>query len=219
MSFRDELESIRKNAHNEICAVAKNMFENEVKEVLINHAKHGTSTGKIYMSEQLDSLWFMDLKELFNFVYSSDALKWLIKNTINDNPLFDGITMELPLNCDVVSNAGIINFKWYISKDQKESITHSLNDILEENKILIINKTKDEFNNELREAMKSVASKGGSKGEYSYFGNQDLARVLGIKDSRDLSKWLLDKIIKENEDLVGINFDIHIIYNKIVFNW
>lgn len=219
MSFRHNLENIRIIAYNQICSVAKKMFEDTVKEVLINHAEHGMSTGKINMSGLLDSSWFTDLKELFNFGYSSDALLWLIKNTINDNPLFDGITMKLPLNCDFNVNVGIINFEWYISKDNSDSITHNLNDILKDNKILIINKNKDEFNNELRECMKSVASKGRSEGEYSYYGNQDLARILSITDNRELIKWLLDKIVKENEDLVGINFHIHARYNKIVFKW
>ena len=218
MSFIRKLEEIRINASNAICADAKYKFDNKIKEELNEYAKLGLSSGTIDMSIEIDSEWFKDLKQLYDFDYSSDALKWLIDATVN-NPLFDGVNMWLPPNCNVNENIGIIRFRWYISKDQSASITHSLKGILEENNLLITNNTKANFNNQLREAMKSVAGKGLSKGDFSFYEVGALGRILSMENNRDLCKWLVDKTLEEQKDLDRINIHLHPIYSSIVFKW
>jgi hypothetical protein len=113
-----------------------------------------------------------------------------------------------------------IDFKWSVSKNEL-SITHSLNNILEENKIIIINNCKNNFNNKLREEMKLVAAQGKSKGKFSYYSYDTILRILDI-DKCDLCKWLIDKTLEEQEDLKGI--DIYLDPNSssfsgIIFKW
>lgn len=216
MSFKDTLEDIRKNAHAEICASAINIFEKEIERQLIDSAKYCLNTGKVSMYGELNNTCFKDLTTLVDLTYSAydspyeKTLNWLL-DKISKNPKFNGVSMW-------ISNETVINFKWSVSENEF-SITKSLNNIIEENKILIINKAKTDFSNIMREKMKFVACKGLSKGEFDFEEYQLLKRVLNINDTKKVYKWLIDKILEEQEDLQGINIypDPH--FDRIIFKW
>lgn len=217
MSFIVFLESIRIHAQDEIKSSAENMFEDIITKVLNNYAKLGLSTGIIDISEEINSGCFNSLKQVLNCFDSECLLKWLIDVT-RVKYLFDGVKLWLPLN----NFNGIIHFSWLVSSIDL-SITHSLKKILDENRSLITRKTIDEFNNGLRDAMKCAASKGLSKGDFIFYGSDELKRILNETDNetdKHVNKWLLDKIIKENDDLVGINIFLNPRYDHIInFKW
>jgi hypothetical protein len=134
MLFKDTLEDIRKKSYDQICTIAKNTFEQELKEVLVDSAKFILDEGKIKMFIITQQQWFKDLKILLDFEYENyKVFEWLINETIK-NPIFDGVNMWLSSDPKTTS----INFKWNFSENEL-SITHLLKNILEENKNLIIN--------------------------------------------------------------------------------
>jgi hypothetical protein len=218
MSFKDTLEDIRKNAHAKILASAINIFEKELERQLIDSAKYCLNTVKVDMYGELNNTCFKDLTTLVDLTYSAyespyeKTLNWLL-DKISKNPKFNGVSMR-------ISNETVIHFKWSVSENEF-SITQSLNNIIEENKILIINKAKTDFSNIMREKMKLVAGKGLSKGEFDFEFKeyQLLKRVLNINDTKKVYKWLIDKILEEQEDLKGINIYLNPHFDRIIFTW
>ena len=210
------LDEICKNAKQEILDVARNTFEDILKRELNNSAMLGLSSGKINMEGELNIAWFTRLYQLLEPCYSNDVFKYLIQFTTL-NPIFNGVkiyTYTVPN-----SNHAMIYFDWHVSKDEI-SITNCLKDILDENRLLIMNKVKTDFDNKLRQHMKFVASQGLCKGEFNFYGDTSLlANILDFSECRDVYKWLLDKILKENEDFSGIDIYVHHCWSKIIFKW
>ncbi len=212
MLFKNTLEQIRKNAYDKICTTAKNIFEKKMEEELVKSAKVCLYSGEMNMYDELNSPWFNKLQKLLNSDYEN-TIKWLIKEACK-NHIFNGVNMS----CSPIFKTAIISFKWDVSDDLL-SITHSLKNILEENKILIINKTKSDFINGLREEMKLVAGKGLSDGEFFFYSGNLLARILDLNKTRDLYKWLIYKSLEEQEDLEGTNIYLDPTFDRIRFKW
>lgn len=111
------------------------------------------------------------------------------------------------------------------------SITKELQELFEERRTIVINETKVEFNNLLREKMKIAAKKGVRKGNFHFEKSHNycvLKNILektdnttdyGVYKDYDICKWLLKHTLKEQKDLTGIKIHVEEIPLEVYFSW
>jgi len=229
MSFIKELESIREYAEKEIIELAIKTFENMLKnDLLLTVTSRCLNEGYVHIAYEKKKEWYINFKRIlesskqysqYYLINSDDVFEFLIKH-IRSNPVFNGVV----LNPDFIK--GKIYFSWSLSSEDM-SITKELQELFEEKRTFIINETKNEFNNLLREEMKVAAKKGLRKGDF-YFeksGNFYLLKnILNTTNKTtntdyDVCEWLLNNTLKEQKDLNEIKIRITEIPVYIYFSW
>jgi hypothetical protein len=229
-----ELESIREYTEKEIIELAKKTFEDMLKNDLLTVTSSCSNEGYVYIAYEKKKEWYINFKRILESsksysqyynINSDDVFDFLIKH-IRSNPVFNGVA----LNPDFIN--GKIYFSWSLSSKDM-SITKELHKLFEEKRTVIINDSKSEFNNLLREEMKVAAKKGVRKGNF-YFENSGnfclLKNILNTTDKitntdydvykdYDVCKWLLNNTLNEQKDLTGIKIDVEKIPLKVYFSW
>ena len=233
MSFIKELENIREYAEKDIIELAKNTFEDILKDTLRFMVLNCSNEGKVYIAREKKEEWYINFKYILDsskpysqyYEINSDIVfDFLIKH-IHSNPVFHGVE----LNPDF--KFGNIHFSWSLSSEDM-SITKELQKLFEERRTFIINETKNDFNNLLREEMKIAAKKGVRKGIFYFVKSQNdflLKNILektetintdyGFYKDYDICKWLLNHTLKEQKDLTEIKIHVEEIPVKVSFSW
>ena len=233
MYFIEELENIRVHSRKEIELLAIKSFENILKENLWFMTSKGLKEGNLYILEEKNKEWYINFKYILEsckpysqyYVVNSDIVFDFLIKYIHSSSVFSGIELVADFT------RGKIHFSWNLSSEDM-TITKELHELFEERRTFIINETKNEFNNLLREEMKVAAKKGVRQG-YFYFENSDnnylLKNILNttktdntdydIYKYYDICKWLLNITLKEQKDLTGIKIHVEEIPVKVCFSW